>query len=113
MKLNGLAYWSKQVFVEDLDRVWQNYLKQKVDPEHPLRVKALYMREEAEKLIKLIPNITIRDRADVDAEERRLQNERDSKDGSEDSDDEPIMPRRKLKEPADRGDGIKGSFPYE
>ena len=99
-----MAYRSKQDFVGDLDYVWQNYLKHEVDPEHPFRVKALHMREEAEKLIHLIPNIIIRDRADVEAVERRLHNKDIDMDEVEDSDDEPIIFRRKWKAPPDRSD---------
>lgn len=51
------------------------------------------MRREAEKLIPLIPDLTIRSRAEVEAEERRKQNGGED-DGADDSDDEPIMSLR-------------------
>ncbi|KAJ8117194.1 hypothetical protein ONZ43_g4270 [Nemania bipapillata] len=51
------------------------------------------MRKEAEKLIPLIPDLAIRPRAEVEAEERRKQNGGDD-DGGDDSDDEPIMSSR-------------------
>ena len=57
------------------------------------------MRKETDKLVPLIPNITIRDRADVEAEERRLQNGDINMDGDEDSDDEPIISSRGRKAP--------------
>ncbi len=51
------------------------------------------MRKEAEKLIPLIPDLVIRPRAEVEAEERRKQNGGED-DGGDDSDDEPIMSSR-------------------
>lgn len=60
------------------------------------------MRKEAEKLIPLIPDLIIRSRAEVEAEERRKQNGGED-DGGEDSDDEPIMSSR------GRGTGAKGA----
>ena len=98
-KLKTLAYKSKQDFVEDLNLIWQNCLKYNANPEHFLRKKALFMRKETDKLVPLIPNITIRDRADVEAEERRLQNGDINMDGDEDSDDEPIISSRGRKAP--------------
>ena len=98
-KLKTLAYRSKQDFVEDLNLIWQNCLKYNANPEHFLRKKALFMRKETEKLVPLIPNIVIRDRADVEAEERRQQNGDTNMDGDEDSDDEPIISSRGRKAP--------------
>lgn len=99
-KLKTFAYRSKQDFVEDLNLIWQNCLKYNANPEHFLRKKALFMRKETEKLVPLIPNIIIRDRADVEAEERRLQNGDINMDGDEDSDDEPIISSRGRKAPS-------------
>ena len=85
-KLKGLAYKSKKEFVGDLNLIWSNCLNYNADPNHPLRKKALYMRKETDKLVPLIPDITVRDRAEVEAEERR-QNLDAEIDGGEDSDD--------------------------
>ena len=68
-KLKGIQYKSKKEFVDDLMLIWSNCLKYNADPAHFLRKKALYMRKETEKLVPLIPDITIRDRAEVEAEE--------------------------------------------
>ncbi|KAJ6780762.1 hypothetical protein PWT90_04522 [Aphanocladium album] len=92
-KLKSLTYKSKNDFVGDLNLIWDNCLKYNHDMNHPLRRMANGMRKEAEKLIPLIPNLAIRSRADVEAEERRKQNGGDD-DGGEDSDDEPIMSSR-------------------
>ncbi|KAK5164700.1 hypothetical protein LTR04_001732 [Oleoguttula sp. CCFEE 6159] len=98
-KLKALTYRSKKEFVDDLNLIWSNCLKYNADPNHPVRKKALYMRKETEKLVPLIPDIVVRDRAEVEAEERRLQN--GDLDGVEDSDDEePIMASRGRKAPS-------------
>lgn len=96
-KLKALQYRSKQEFVDDLNLIWANCLKYNTNPEHFLRKHALYMRKETEKLVPLIPDIVIRDRAEVEAEERRLQLA--DLDGAEESDDEPIMSSRGRKAP--------------
>ncbi|KAF2121764.1 transcriptional activator spt7 [Lophiotrema nucula] len=106
-KLKQLQYKSKKEFVDDLMLIWSNCLKYNADPAHFLRKKALYMRKETEKLIPLIPEITVRDRAEVEAEERRMQRNGDADaDGAEDSEDEPIMASRGRKAPSK---GNKGS----
>lgn len=97
-KLKALQYKSKQEFVDDLNLIWSNCLKYNTNPDHFLRKHALYMRKETEKLVPLIPDIVIRDRAEVEAEERRLQFA--DLDGGEESDDEPIMSSRGRKAPA-------------
>ncbi|KAJ5287993.1 hypothetical protein N7478_003679 [Penicillium angulare] len=96
-KLKGIQYRSKQDFVDDLNLIWANCLKYNTNPEHFLRKHALYMRKETEKLVPLIPEIVIRDRAEVEAEERRLQMA--ELDGADESDDEPIMSSRGRKAP--------------
>lgn len=96
-KLKALQYRSKQEFVDDLNLIWSNCLKYNTNPDHFLRKHALYMRKETEKLVPLIPDITIRDRAEIEAEERRLQLA--DLDGGEESDDEPIMSSRGRKAP--------------
>ncbi|KAF2175558.1 hypothetical protein K469DRAFT_610247 [Zopfia rhizophila CBS 207.26] len=105
-KLKGLQYKSKKEFVDDLMLIWSNCLKYNADPAHYLRKKALYMRKETEKLVPLIPEIVVRDRAEVEAEERRMRNGDADADGAEDSDDEePIMASRGRKAPSKGGKG--------
>ena len=98
-KLKAVQYKSKQDFVDDLNLIWANCLKYNANPEHFLRKHALYMRKETEKLVPLIPDIVIRDRAEVEAEERRLHSADGDVDGGEESDDEPIMSSRGRKAP--------------
>jgi protein-tyrosine phosphatase len=64
-KLQERRYRSKHEFGDDLMLIWANCLKYNADPAHPLREKALYMKNETEKLVPLIPNIFIRDYAEA------------------------------------------------
>ncbi|KAK3704491.1 Transcriptional activator spt7 [Vermiconidia calcicola] len=105
-KLKSLQYKSKRDFVDDLNLIWANCLKYNQDPNHPLRKKALYMRKETDKLTPLIPDIVIRDRAEVEAEERR-QHAADADDS--DDDDAPIMASRGRKAPKKGGKGVPSS----
>ena len=99
-KLKQTAYKSKKDFVDDLNLIWNNCLRYNGSPEHFLRKHALYMRKETEKLVPLIPDIVIRDRAEVEAEERRQQiADSGLDDGAEESDEEPIMSSRGRKAP--------------
>ena len=88
-KLRSLSYKSKRDFVDDLSIIWANCLKYNADPNHYLRKHALSMRRETDKLVPLIPDIVVRDRAEVEAEERRMQNGGLDADveGAEESDD--------------------------
>lgn len=95
-KLKQYAYKSKKDFVDDLSLIWTNCLRYNQDPAHPLRKKALYMRNETDKITPLIPEVVIRDRAEIEAEERRLQ--LGDADDSDD-DDAPIMASRGRKAP--------------
>ncbi|KAL8725925.1 MAG: hypothetical protein Q9166_007053 [cf. Caloplaca sp. 2 TL-2023] len=98
-KLKAVQYKSKQDFVTDLSLIWSNCLNYNANPEHFLRRHALFMRKETEKLVPLIPAITIRDRAEVEAEERRQHQAEADIDGGEESDDEPIISSRGRKAP--------------
>jgi transcriptional activator SPT7 len=86
-KLKSLQYKSKKEFVDDLNLIWSNCLTYNTDPNHPLRKKALHLQKHSEHMLFLIPDIVIRDRAEVEAEERRAQNLDAELDGLEDSDD--------------------------
>ncbi|KAH0552954.1 hypothetical protein GP486_006849 [Trichoglossum hirsutum] len=100
-KLKQHAYKSKQEFVDDLNLIWANCLRYNAEPSHFLRKHALAMRKETEKLVPLIPDIVIRSRAEIEAEERRMQaaDAEGEIDGGEESDDEPIMSSRGRKAP--------------
>ena len=99
-KLKNFSYKSKKDFAEDLFLIWSNCLKYNASAEHYMRKHALFMRKQTEKLVPLIPDIYIRDRAEVEAEERRLQHGVTDMDGDEESDDEPIISSRGRKAPS-------------
>ncbi|KAK8156569.1 hypothetical protein IWX90DRAFT_99500 [Phyllosticta citrichinensis] len=109
-KLKSLQYRSKKEFVDDLNLIWSNCLKYNADPTHFLRKKALYMKKETDKLVPLIPDIVVRDRAEVEAEERRMQSIDADLEGVEESDDEePIMASRGRKAPSKGNKGTSTS----
>ncbi|KAF8444335.1 hypothetical protein BGX38DRAFT_713995 [Terfezia claveryi] len=94
-KLKQLAYRSKAEFVADLDLIWQNCFTYNGDPNHYLRKHAKAMQKKMLEMIPLIPEITIRDRAEVEAEEAGAA----EVDADAESDDEPIMSTRGRKGP--------------
>ena len=105
-KLKAFQYKSKKEFVDDLYLMWTNCLKYNSDPNHPLRRKALIMQKHTDRLVVLIPDIVVRDRAEVEAEERRVQHLNDELDGGEDSEDDmPIKASRGRKAPGKKGKG--------
>ncbi|KAF3311088.1 Transcriptional activator spt7 [Orbilia oligospora] len=89
-KLKQLAYKSKREFIDDVNLIWQNCLQYNADPKHYLRKHAIAMQKMTQNLIPLIPDITIRDRAEVEAEEAGAHDQ----DADAESDDEPIMSSR-------------------
>ena len=93
-KLRQLAYKSKDEFVKDLNLIWSNCMRYNDKPGHFLLKHAESMKKMSERLIPLIPDIKIRDRAEVEAEERRQQNADGDAEGADDSDDEPIISSR-------------------
>lgn len=72
-KLRSFQYHCKKDFVDDLMLIWNNCLTYNTDPNHYLRHHAIEMKNKTLSLIPLIPDITIRDRSEVEAEEARLQ----------------------------------------
>lgn len=68
-KLKTHQYKSKKEFVDDLNLIWANCLAYNADPMHYLRKHAKCMQKATQNLIPLIPDIVIRDRAEVEAEE--------------------------------------------
>lgn len=101
-KLKQLHYKSKTEFVTDLNLIWDNCLRYNQNLSNHLPRLANGMRREADKLVPLIPDIVVRPRAEVEAEERRKQNGGED-DGGDDSDDEPIITSR------GRNTGTKGA----
>lgn len=67
-KLKAFQYKSKQEFVDDVLIIWKNCLTYNSDPRHFLRAHAIAMQKKSMILLPLIPDITIRDRSEVEAE---------------------------------------------
>ncbi|KAE9988213.1 hypothetical protein EG328_000169 [Venturia inaequalis] len=99
-KLKSFSYKSKKEFVEDLHLIWNNCLRYNSDPQHILRKKALIMQKQTDKLVVLIPDLVVRDRAEVEAEERRNASLDAELDGEDSDDEEPIMASRGRKAPS-------------
>lgn len=99
-KLKQLQYKSKKEFVGDLELIWKNCEAYNKDPASVLRKKAEHMRRETARLTPLIPDILIRDRAEVEAEERRREAAEFDADDGEESDEEPIIASRGRKAPS-------------
>ncbi|KAK6533624.1 Transcriptional activator spt7 [Orbilia ellipsospora] len=106
-KLKQLAYKSKKEFVDDLNLIWQNCLQYNADPKHYLRKHAIAMQKMTQSLIPLIPDITIRDRAEVEAEEAGAHDQ----DADAESDDEPIMTSRMNRKAPGTSKAKKGAKP--
>ena len=90
-KLKCLVYTSKKEFVDDLDLIWANYKKYNAYSSPHLTHAPLITRKVAGSLVRLISDIVVRDRAEVEALECRFAN---IPADDEDSDDEPIMSSR-------------------
>ncbi|KAI5963986.1 SPT7 [Candida margitis] len=87
-KLKNLAYNSKQEFVDDLMLIWSNCLTYNADPKHFIRAHAIAMQKKALKLIPTIPDITIKNKADVEKEEEVEMKKRLKEGGKEEDDEE-------------------------
>lgn len=81
-KLKNLAYNSKQEFVDDLMLIWSNCLTYNADPTHFIRAHAIAMQKKTIKLIPTIPDIRIRNRAEVEKEEEVENGKRDEEEDS-------------------------------
>ena len=71
--LKNIQYKSKAEFTHDVMLIWDNCLTYNADPAHPLRKHAYAMRRKSEQLLAMVPDVTIRDRSDVEAEEFGLE----------------------------------------
>lgn len=91
-KLKTFQYTSKQEFVDDIMLIWKNCLTYNSDPAHFLRAHAIAMQKKSLQLLPMIPNITIRNRADVEKEFDEMNKD---KDYEEDIDEEAAGSGRK------------------
>ncbi|KAJ1962248.1 Transcriptional activator spt7 [Dispira parvispora] len=72
-KLRALQYPSKKAFMYDINLIVDNCLFYNSDPANIYRRHAFAFRRKAESLLKLVPNITIRDRAAGESEDHFLE----------------------------------------
>lgn len=79
-KLKTFQYDSKQEFVDDIMLIWKNCLTYNSDPSHFLRAHAIAMQKKSLQLIPMIPNITIRSRAEVERELAELEKDKEYED---------------------------------
>ncbi|KAK9466430.1 hypothetical protein V1512DRAFT_263594 [Lipomyces arxii] len=68
-KLKALQYRSKKEFVDDLMLIWDNCFLYNADPQHYLRKHAAAMEKKTRQLIPLVPEIVIKSKSDLEAEE--------------------------------------------
>ncbi|SMN21839.1 similar to Saccharomyces cerevisiae YBR081C SPT7 Subunit of the SAGA transcriptional regulatory complex, involved in proper assembly of the complex [Maudiozyma saulgeensis] len=76
-KLKTFQYRSKQEFVDDILLIWKNCLTYNSDPTHFLRAHAIAMQKKSLQLIPMIPNITIKKRAEVEREMEEMEKDKD------------------------------------
>lgn len=67
-KLRAAQYTSKQSFEADLNLIWSNCLLYNSDPVSIYRMHAMKMKEKADELMRKVPNISIRTRAELQAD---------------------------------------------
>ncbi|KAG7837081.1 hypothetical protein KL943_001120 [Ogataea angusta] len=82
-KLKNFQYNSKTEFVDDLMLIWKNCLTYNSDPNHFLRADAIAMQKKTLSLIPLIPDIVIRDRAEVEKEAAAAAQQNEAEDAQE------------------------------
>lgn len=82
-KLKTFQYESKQSFVDDIMLIWKNCLTYNSDPSHFLRGHAIAMQKKSLQLIPLIPDIVIRNRADVEKELEEMDKDKDCEEEEE------------------------------
>lgn len=102
-RLKNLEYKSKREFTNDLNQIWTNCLEYNKKADHPLRKKAEHMKKETARLAPLIPDIVIRDRAEIEAEEREERRRHFATLDDSDDDDQPIVATRGRKAPSKKG----------
>ncbi|KAH3903132.1 SAGA histone acetyltransferase complex subunit SPT7 SCDLUD_000745 [Saccharomycodes ludwigii] len=84
-KLKTFQYRSKQEFTDDVMLIWKNCLTYNSDPKHFLRGHALAMQKKSLQLINNIPDIIVRDRAEVEKELEELDKEQNEKNAERES----------------------------
>ncbi|KAF9282968.1 hypothetical protein BGZ68_005639 [Mortierella alpina] len=69
-KLKALAYQSKTQFANDLYLIYSNCLTYNSDPSSVYRKHAIAMRKRTQQLLETVPDVTMRDRAEVEVAQK-------------------------------------------
>lgn len=80
-KLKSFAYQSRQQFADDLYLIYQNCMTYNSDPASVYRKHAIAMKKRTQQLLETVQDVTIRDRADVEAEAEESDEETESQTG--------------------------------
>jgi transcriptional activator SPT7 len=80
-KLKSFAYQSKQQFADDLYLIYQNCMTYNSDPASYYRKHAIAMKKRTQQLLETVQDVTIRDRAEVEAEAEESDEETESQTG--------------------------------
>ncbi|KAL1922061.1 uncharacterized protein VTP21DRAFT_10703 [Calcarisporiella thermophila] len=87
-KLKNFQYKSKKEITDDLFLIFSNCLEYNTHPASPFRRHAIAMQQRASQLVHEIPDIVVRDRAELEAEEEQdAEDETDDENRSEASKD--------------------------
>ncbi|KAF9912970.1 Transcriptional activator spt7 [Linnemannia zychae] len=80
-KLKAFNYQSKQQFADDLYLIYQNCMTYNSDPASVYRKHAIAMKKKTQQLLETVQDVTIRDRAEVEAEAEESDEETESQAG--------------------------------
>ncbi|KAG0275910.1 Transcriptional activator spt7 [Linnemannia exigua] len=80
-KLKSFSYQSKQQFADDLYLIYQNCMTYNSDPASVYRKHAIAMKKKTQQLLETVQDVTIRDRAEVEAEAEESDEETESQTG--------------------------------
>ncbi|KAK3843798.1 MAG: hypothetical protein J3R72DRAFT_366499, partial [Linnemannia gamsii] len=80
-KLKSFNYQSKQQFADDLFLIYQNCMTYNSDPASVYRKHAIAMKKKTQQLLETVQDVTIRDRAELEAEAEESDEETESQTG--------------------------------
>ncbi|KAG0172229.1 Transcriptional activator spt7 [Apophysomyces sp. BC1034] len=97
-KMKQFQYKSKKEFGDDLYLIYENCLVYNSEPTNPFRKHAIAMRRKTDRLMARVPDITVKDRSEVEVDE-------EGDDASDD--DETDVPRLNRKAPGTHKHPVK------
>lgn len=107
-KLKAFGYKNKKQFVDDINLIWANCLTYNSDPAHAFRKHAIAMKKKAQTLLTYVPDVSVRDRAEVEAEEDALA-EADGALDEESEEEKPTVKSSRKAPGSKKGAGKKAS----